>query len=132
MNKLTTTLAIAFLLIINYSFSQTLVHGGIYSNTTWSLANSPYVMDGSVVVFPGVTLTIEPGVEVRVKENGYTGDQYYLETRGTIKMIGKPGALISFRANTAVTSSYSWMGILVKNSYVRCSQKLVICHQPTV
>ena len=114
MNKL--LLIIGFLLSVYSSFAQTLVHGGIYANTTWSLANSPYLMDGSVVVFPGVTLTIEPGVEVKVKENGYSGSQYYLETRGTINMIGKPGALISFQSETAATSNYAWFGILVKNS----------------
>jgi hypothetical protein len=114
MNKI--YFSIVFLLTIKSSFAQTLVHGGIYANTTWSLANSPYLMDGSVVVFPGVTLTIEPGVEVKVKENGYSGSQYYLETRGTINMIGKPGALISFQSETAVTSNYAWFGILVKNS----------------
>jgi hypothetical protein len=116
MNKLIFTFISALLLTINPGFSQTIVHGGIYANTTWTLANSPYLMDGNVVVFPGVTLTIEPGVEVRVKENGFTGSQYYLETRGTINMIGSPGALITFRSDSAVTSNYAWMGILVKNS----------------
>jgi len=116
MNKIILLLAIAYLLSLNNIFAQTPVHGGIYTNTTWSLANSPYLMDGSVVVFPGVTLTIEPGVEVRVKENGFSGDQFYLETRGTINMIGQPGALITFRADSAVTSNYAWIGIFVKNS----------------
>ena len=68
--------------------AQTSVSGGIYANTTWTLANSPYLMTGNTVVFPGVTLNIEPGVEVRVKENGMSGTQFYLETRGTINMIG--------------------------------------------
>lgn len=116
MNKLLLILPITFILSLNHILSQTLVHGGIYTNTTWSLANSPYLMDGSVVVFPGVTLTIEPGVEVRVKENGFTGDQFYLETLGTINMIGQEGALITFRADSALPSNYSWFGILVKNS----------------
>lgn len=44
---------------------QTTVNGGIYTNTTWILANSPYIAD-TVVIFPNVTLTIEPGVVVIV------------------------------------------------------------------
>jgi len=116
MNKLFLILPLAFLLSLNNIFAQTIVHGGIYANTTWSLANSPYYMDGSVVVFPGATLTIEPGVEIRVLENGFTGGQYYLETRGTINMIGQPGALITIKANSSVTSYNEWAGIMVKNS----------------
>ncbi len=86
--------SIAILLIVQCSKSQTTVSGGIYSNTTWTLANSPYVMTGNIVVFPSVTLTIEPGVEVRVQENGQSGIPYYLETRGTINMVGQSGARI--------------------------------------
>jgi len=47
---------------------QTTVSGGIYTNTTWTLANSPYTAD-TVVVFPNVILTIEPGVVVTVNGN---------------------------------------------------------------
>jgi hypothetical protein len=48
--------------IISYlSFAQTNVSGGIYQNATWSLAGSPYIVNGPVVVFPGVTLNIQPG-----------------------------------------------------------------------
>ena len=84
--------------------AQTTVSGGIYNNTTWTLANSPYLMTGSIVVFPGVTLTIEPGVEVRVKEHSVAEPQYYLETRGTINMVGQPSAPITFKADTALTT----------------------------
>jgi hypothetical protein len=116
MKRNTLFILILHLIIIRVGVAQTPVSGGIYSNTTWTLANSPYLMTGSIVVFPGVTLTIQPGVEIRVKENGLSGAQYYLETRGTINMVGQPGALITFRADTAVTTPYAWVGILVKNS----------------
>jgi hypothetical protein len=96
--------------------AQTLVSGGIYTNTTWTLANSPYLMTNNIVVFPGVTLTIEPGVEVRVKENNLSGKPYYLETRGTINMLGTSAAPITFRADTAITTVGAWGGIMIKNS----------------
>ena len=96
--------------------AQTIVSGGIYANTTWTLANSPYLMTGNTVVFPGVTLNIEPGVEVRVKENGMSGTQYYLETRGTINMVGTSEAPITFRADTALTTVGAWQGFIIKNS----------------
>ena len=41
------------------------VSGTIAVTTTWTAANSPYVVTASVTVNPGVTLTIESGVEVR-------------------------------------------------------------------
>lgn len=107
---------IALLFIGEMLYAQTAVSGGIYSNTTWTLANSPYLMTGNIVVFPGVTLTIEPGVEVRVKENVFPEPQYYLETRGNINMVGAPSAPITFRADTAVTTVGAWQGFIIKNS----------------
>ena len=43
----------------------TVVPGGSLGDTTWSLAGSPYVVQGDVTVLAGATLTIDPGVEVR-------------------------------------------------------------------
>ena len=43
------------------------VSGVISSNTTWSLANSPYLVTGNVLVNEGVTLSIEPGVIVKIE-----------------------------------------------------------------
>ncbi len=40
------------------------VSGAIAANTTWYATNSPYRVVGNVTVNAGVTLTIEPGVEV--------------------------------------------------------------------
>ena len=53
------------LLTLAQGLALTNVSGGIYSNTTWTLANSPYIVTDTVVVFPGVTLTIQAGVTVK-------------------------------------------------------------------
>jgi len=95
--------------------AQTPVSGGIFSNTIWTLANSPYLMTGNVVVFPGVTLTIEPGVEVRVASASTPAAGYYLETRGTVNMIGLPGLPIRFRSDTALTTVAAWDGFRIND-----------------
>ena len=48
---------------------STPVSGLIDVNTTWTLANSPYVVTGDVLIADTATLTIEVGVEVRFQAN---------------------------------------------------------------
>jgi parallel beta-helix repeat protein len=62
---------IAFALAGLSATAQTNVSGGIYANTTWTLNNSPYIVDSTVVVFPGYTLTIEAGVTVKFDSATY-------------------------------------------------------------
>lgn len=73
-----------------FTTAQTNVSGGIYTNTTWTKVNSPYIVTGNIVVFPGNTLTIQPGVEV--KFDGW----YNIEIRGTLLAIGTITDSISF------------------------------------
>src|SRR5436190_20836193 len=61
--------AVILITVISLSAYATNVSGGIYANTTWTLANSPYIVVDTVVVFPGVVLTIEPGVVVKFETN---------------------------------------------------------------
>ncbi len=96
-------------------FAQTNVSGGIYNNVTWTLSGSPYIVTGNIVVFPGKTLTIEPGVEVRVQGNGYPSSMgISIEIRGMLVAVGTPTAPITFKADGVVTDPYSWSGIFVK------------------
>ncbi len=112
------------MLVFAFNFyANTNVSGGIFSNTTWTLANSPYIVTGNVVVFPGVTLTIQPGVEVRVKMNpstsfGYHGSfGYVIEARGTINAIGTSNAKITFKSDTAIVGQNDlWRGFIEKRT----------------
>ncbi len=108
-----------FLLIGSFLGAQTNVSGGIYQNTTWTLVGSPYLVTGSMVVFPGKTLTIEPGVEVLVTPDYSfnTGNLRYIEIRGSLVAIGTDQApiIIKSAANDA-PGLHTWMGINIKGS----------------
>ena len=96
------------------SGAQTNVSGGIYQNATWSLAGSPYIVDGSIVVFPGKTLNIEPGVEIRI--NNQTSSNIYIETRGTINCVGTDALPIKIHAMYDTMNSVAWQGFVCASS----------------
>ena len=102
-----------FILSFNY-FSQTTFSGGIYQNATWSLSGSPYIINGPVVVFPGVTLNIEPGVEIQI--NNLTNNNIYIETRGTINCVGTDALPIKIYPLYDTTNNVAWQGFVCTSS----------------
>ncbi len=84
---------------------NTEVSGNISTDTTWTLASSPYIVVGNVTIDPGVTLTIEPGVQVRFNQF------YSLYVRGTLTAEGLPGQEILFTSNQATPAPGDW-GVL--------------------
>ncbi|MBN1886907.1 MAG: hypothetical protein JW850_02920, partial [Thermoflexales bacterium] len=64
--------------------------GVITQSTTWDLASSPYTLTGTVTVNPGVTLTIEAGVQVM----GQSGTE--LSVRGGLVALGTAAQPITF------------------------------------
>jgi hypothetical protein len=115
MKKLFMKLFFALALFFSFSLAalhaQTNVSGGIYSNTTWTLANSPYIVVDTVVVFPGVKLTIDPGVEVRFEANKQ------IEIRqSTLVAAGTAADSITFTSNAASPGAGAYSGIYLHNS----------------
>jgi hypothetical protein len=105
---------IVFTFISIFTFAQTNVSGGIYQNTTWTLSGSPYVVNSSIVVFPGKTLTIEPGVEIQI--NNQNNSNIYIETRGTINCIGTDAQPIKIHALYDTLSTVAWQGFVCTSS----------------
>jgi hypothetical protein len=87
------------------SVASTPICSSVITNTTWTIANSPYVVcnSGSIAVAQGITLTIEPGVEVRFQANAR------LNVNGTMAAIGTTDRPITFTG--IVTTPGSWQGI---------------------
>jgi len=91
--------------------ADTNVGGLISANTTWALSGSPYIVTSNVLVNSGVTLTIEPGVEVR-----FNADKT-LQIDGELIAQGTSGSLITFTSNVG-TSPGDWGYILFADSSV--------------
>ena len=81
------------------------VSGIISADTTWTAANSPYVMTGNVSVNAGVTLTIEPGVTVQGNAAART-----LIVNGSLSAVGTESAGITF-TSTSDSAPGQWTGV---------------------
>jgi len=139
------------------SSAATNVSGTIGSNTTWTVANSPYVVTGNLKLNNGVTLTIEPGVIVKF-QNGthfeidgklladgtntekiiftsYSDDSYGGDTNGDGPSSGSPGQWggINFDENSDDTSRISHAVIRYAGSWSHAESSLYIEYSsPTV
>ena len=76
--------------------------GSLFDDTTWTRAQSPYIVTCSVTLFPGKTLTIEPGAVIRF--NPGTG----LVIRGTLNAVGRADDRITLNS---VAAPSQWNGV---------------------
>lgn len=88
--------------------SETEVFGNITEDTTWTLANSPYIVTGTIQVY--ATLTIEPGVEIRFNQSAG------LNIGGKLNATGTENQRIIFTSNTENPSVGDWKEIRFLNS----------------
>lgn len=94
MRIFTIALALVFsLFITNTALAATEVFDTLPGDTTWTLAESPYVITSDLSIPVGVTLTIEPGVVVKFHDSYTT-----LTVDGNLEAIGTASDPIIFTA----------------------------------
>ena len=79
------------------------VTGTIISNTTWTPSQSPYTLQGDVVLDNNATLTIQPGVQVRMA----AGASFTLK-QGALQAVGTPGNPIVITSDAATPQPGDW------------------------
>ncbi|MBW3671686.1 MAG: right-handed parallel beta-helix repeat-containing protein [Acidobacteria bacterium] len=100
-------LSIVLLTISPTVFGATTVSSSPTTDATWTLAGSPYTLTANITVPAGVTLTVEPGVQV------LANSEIRLDVVGALVAVGTSGAPITF---TRSGTSGNWSGILITAS----------------
>ena len=101
---------ILLLTLVGDGAADTPVSGPITSDTTWTLANSPYIVTGNVLVMEGVTLTIEPGVTIKFESDKA------LQIDGQLVAQGTEVKSIVFTSNQAPPTAGDWSYILFSDT----------------
>ena len=96
---------------LNSQTKGTTVSGTIASPTTWTLSASPYIVTGNVTVNSAVTLTIEPGVEVK-----FDGNYQLNVAGGTLSAVGTSTQPIKFTSNKSTPAKGDWQYIFLNSS----------------
>jgi len=107
------TILLLFILLTitpTYLSADTEVSGIINTSTTWTAANSPYIVTGSIMVNQGVELTVEPGVTAKFYEGAA------LQVAGTLSARGTEAEPVKFTSNGASPASGDWNGIYLMES----------------
>jgi hypothetical protein len=109
MNQVSTVL-LAFIIVLSgltivgvqNASAVTWVEGHISVDTTWTVADTPYIVSNDVYVDEGATLTIEPGVEIRF------GGIFNIFVDGNLSAIGTSDDEIIFTSNKLTPAPGDW------------------------
>ncbi|PKO19096.1 MAG: hypothetical protein CVU39_00665 [Chloroflexi bacterium HGW-Chloroflexi-10] len=86
--------------------------GTLASNETWTMAGNPHTIDGSLTIPNGISLTIEPGVVVRLVNNYSYGQTGRLVISGILNAIGTDADNIVFTSG-GDSAPTQWGGLIV-------------------
>jgi parallel beta-helix repeat protein len=92
------------------ALSETYVTEDITVDTTWDVAGSPYIINNNINVLSESTLTIDPGVTVKLAG----GVRIQTSTDAPLMAVGTPDNEILFTSNEASPASGDWYGIVVR------------------
>lgn len=103
----------------------------ITSDTTWTMANSPYMLNSSVKVDIEITLTIEPGVIIDL-------NNYPLQVNGVLIARGSSNEKISFNngqidltSNCTSWNEQTGQGTIIENSIINRTS-IAISNSPKI
>ncbi|MEW6709911.1 MAG: fibronectin type III domain-containing protein [Candidatus Riflebacteria bacterium] len=90
--------------------------GMLTENRTWRVAESPYIIQGDIRIRGGVTLTVEPGVEVRFTRTDSLPDvngasMTEMIVQGSLLAVGEPTRKIVFTSAESFPTRANWGGI---------------------
>src|SRR6266851_4626581 len=108
--------SILLTLVASVASADTNVSGTISTSTTWTLANSPYVVTGAVIVAAASApvLTIEAGVVVKFNAgSGNTCLAIGYGAPGRLVAVGTASQPIRFTSNQVTPTAGYWRGIFL-------------------
>lgn len=115
------TVLVGTLVLVIAPAHATYINESITSNTTWTPAEGPYRLTRTIWIYPGVTLTIEPGTIVDLYSYGFivSGDGTFF-CRGTsvnkIILYSSIGALTSISLASSTNWTESSSGCIFENT----------------
>src|SRR3989338_1570659 len=103
-------LALGCFFFADSAYAETEVSGNITDNTTWTLADSPYLVTSTVQVLEGVNLIIESGVTVNFNQSTA------LVIGGKLVAIGAENQKITFHGGTVTFTDKSIGAVTDQNN----------------
>ncbi len=101
-----------FFLTTQHVLADTYAGGAIRTNTTWTEANSPYIVVQNILVEEGVTLTINAGVTVKFD------DGYGIDINGQLKVLGTSANQVLFTTSNTEASPGLWKGLTFSSTSI--------------
>ncbi len=86
-------------------WADTNVGGTISTNTTWALSGSPFIVTSDITINSGVTLTVQPGVSVKVNQSKR------ILINGTLIAVGTAAEPIVFTSAQATPTAGYWRSL---------------------